>query len=247
MLRVENLSAGYKGNAVIENLSFSLDPGNFLAVLGKNGAGKTTLLHAISGIIEYTGNVDYDGISLKTLARSEIAKIVGVVEQNINLVPFKVHEVVCLGRVPYAKLFSWQQEDFEIVERAMKKVGIWHLRNRLITEISAGETQKVMIAKVLAQDAKVLLLDEPTSHLDLESQFVTIEILKELCNNGKIVIAVFHDINLAKFATHVLFLGGNHKGRRYLFGDEGILTAKNVALCLNVDEDKVSSQFKISK
>lgn len=225
---------------MIKNLSFSLEHGDFLVVLGRNGVGKTTLLRAISGRISYDGCVEYNGVSFRTLARSEIAKIVGVVEQNINLVPFRVYEVVCLGRLPYSKMFSWERKDFEIVEDAMKKVGIWHLRNRLITEISAGELQKVMIAKVLAQDAKVLLLDEPTSHLDLESKFVTMEILKRLCKEGRIVIAVFHDIYLAKFATHVLFVGEN-----YLFGKADILTARNVALYLNVEEARAKEYFTI--
>ncbi|MCX8173928.1 MAG: ABC transporter ATP-binding protein [Thermoplasmata archaeon] len=225
---------------MIKNLSFSLKPGNFLAVIGRNGAGKTTLLRVLSGRIDYAGTVEYNGISLRTLERLEIARIVGVVEQNVNLVPFRVFDVVCLGRLPYAKFFSWQREDFDTVEGAMKKVGIWHLRNRLITEISAGELQKTLIAKVLAQDAKLLLLDEPTSHLDLESQFVTMEILRELCREERTVIAVFHDINLAKFATHVLFLG-----EKSLFGGAEILTSKNVSEYLRVGAEIVERYFQI--
>ncbi|MGB9636809.1 MAG: ABC transporter ATP-binding protein [Thermoplasmata archaeon] len=228
---MENLSTGYT-NPVIKNLSFSLKPGNFLAVLGKNGSGKTTLLRAIGGTLRYTGKIQFCGREIIGMERREIAKVVGVVEQSINLYPFRVYEVVCMGRIPYAGMFSFQQGDFAKVEEAMKKVGIWNLRNRLITEISAGELQKTLIAKVLAQETKILLLDEPTSHLDLESQHNTVQLIKQLCREGKIVIAVFHDLHLAGNASHVLFLGKDH-----LFGERELLNAKNIARYMGVSEE----------
>lgn len=238
MLEVVNLCAGYKGRKVFSGLSFKLKPGDFLAVLGKNGSGKTTLLRALSATIPYEGAVKYNGRELKGMGRRELAKVLGIVEQNVNLVPLKAYEVVLLGRLPYAKFFSWQNEDFKAVENAMRKVGIWELRNRLITELSAGELQKVMIAKVFAQNAKILLLDEPTSHLDLESQIVTIKMLRQACKEGRIVISVFHDINLAKFASHILFMGEN-----VLFGSADILTLENLSTYLNISAEMLHQYF----
>lgn len=231
MLTVKNLSVSYPNNPVLNDLNFVLKPGDFLAVLGKNGSGKTTLLRAIAGNVKYTGEIRYNDKVLTKLPRTERAKIVGVVEQGMSPAPFSVYDVVCMGRTPYARMFSWSMEDLKMVEHALKKVGVWELRNRLITEISAGELQKTLIAKVLAQDVKILLLDEPTSHLDLQAQLTALSIIQQLRNEGKIIIGVFHDINLARIASHVLFLARGE----YLFGKCSLINEEHMRRYLGVD------------
>ncbi|MDK2871996.1 MAG: cobalamin transport system ATP-binding protein [bacterium] len=203
MLEVRNVYAGYAGKSVIKDITFSLRKGDFLAILGPNGSGKSTIIKVISGILRpLKGSVIFDGLDILSLSSYERARIVATLPQTVRFdFPFSVEEVIAMGRYPY------KGKGQEIVEELIQRLHLQELKNRKITSLSGGEFKRVVIAKVLAQTPKILLLDEPLNHLDLKHQAILIELLKEITANGVIVISVFHEINIAlRMASFVMLL-----------------------------------------
>ena len=169
-LDVQSLSVALGENHILKDASFSIDSGEFVGIIGPNGSGKTTLLKTLRGLYSTSGgHILWDGKSIDTLGDKEIAHHVAYMQQSVDVsFDYEAIDIVMTARYPYLKW--WQQEgpeDKAIVEAAMKEVGVYHLRNRSIQSLSGGERQRVFLAKALAQQTEVLLLDEPTAALDL--------------------------------------------------------------------------------
>ena len=211
--RLAGVSAGYPSRTVLDAIDLELEVGEAVALLGPNGSGKTTLLGVLAGTLPVTGgSVELFGRPIGRWARAEIARVVTVLPQGMELpAGFRVAEVVALGRVPHAtSRFSVPAEDAAIVARALADAGASDLAARPTSELSGGERQRVLLAMALAQEPRLLLMDEPTLHLDLGHQLALLELIAHLRRARKItVVAVLHDPNLAvRFADRILLLQG---------------------------------------
>ena len=195
---VKELSFSYINSAILDNVNIEVDIGKLTIILGRNGSGKSTFLRILAGLLPVSeGTVTILGSDISGLSFSDRAKQVGFMNQQHKAIfPFPVEEVVLTGRAGHVN-YSPKAYDRKVAHEAMEKVGIEHLRGRKYNELSGGEQQLVMIARVLAQNPKVLLLDEPTSHLDLYYQSRILRLLKDLRNEGMSIVCVFHDPNLA--------------------------------------------------
>ncbi len=201
LLSAQNLSFSYANVPTLIDIDFALECGALRALLGPNGSGKTTLLKLLTGILQPTrGAVLYDDADLKTLSRREIARRVALVPQELNLqFGFSVRQMVMLGRTPHVSALGGpSKQDREVVERVMEMTEIQEMRERVVTELSGGEQQRVVIAMALAQEPQALLLDEPTVHLDISHQIEILDLVRKLNRErGLTVLATMHDLNLA--------------------------------------------------
>jgi iron complex transport system ATP-binding protein len=209
LLRVNLLNSGYTGKTVLRDIHFELPAGRILALIGPNGSGKTTLIRALSGVLPVVeGKLHVNGTDLAKASQLERAQLLAVVPQSTHIPPtFTVDEVVMMGRTPYINwLGSTTQKDEAIVEKAMALTDITRFKGCLSGELSAGERQRVILARALAQDTPVLLMDEPTSHLDLRYQIEFLELAVSLAyEQNKTVLIALHDLNLAaRFGDEVL-------------------------------------------
>ncbi|NJE04044.1 ABC transporter ATP-binding protein [Thermococcus sp. MV11] len=204
-VEAENLRFSYDEREVLRGVSLRIETGEFVAVLGPNGAGKSTLVKCIAGILE-CGGVEVFGKPIGEYSRNELARILAYVPQRTEPGFMTVFDTVLLGRRPYMGLRP-SRRDIEAVERALKRLGIWDLTPRRTRGLSGGELQKVNIARALAQEPRVLIMDEPTNNLDVKSQLEVMQLAKELSREGKTVITVMHDVNLAlRFARRFIFM-----------------------------------------
>ncbi len=231
MLSLQNISAGYAGRLVLQNVAVDITAGEFVGLIGPNGSGKTTLLRVISGVLPTRqGEVWLGGRKLQEMGRRDVAKHVAHLLQECTFgLAFSVREVVLMGRSPHLSRFGRETErDLVIVERAMDLANILHIADRPITEISGGERQRAFIAMCLAQEPEVLLLDEPTSHLDIGHQLSILDLIRSLSRRTRMtVVAVFHDLNLAaEYCDRLLLLD---RGRLAALGAvPDVLTAANL-------------------
>ncbi|MCM3273734.1 ABC transporter ATP-binding protein [Paenibacillus elgii] len=194
-LEVRNVSFSYKQKQVFSNVSFSLNEGEILSILGPNGSGKSTLLNCIARLLKgEQGDIFLDGKSTYDYTMNEFAKNIGYVPQNHTpAYAFTVKEFVVMGRSPYISAFSMPSDkDYKIALEAIEMIGIGHLLTKPYTELSGGERQLVTIARAIAQQSKIILLDEPTSQLDYGNQIRTIEIIKKLSHKGYGIIMTTH-------------------------------------------------------
>jgi iron complex transport system ATP-binding protein len=209
-LVAHGLAAGYGARRVLRGIDLTLEPGGLTALVGPNGAGKSTLLRALAGLIRPTaGSVTLDGADVFAMSRAALATRVAVVPQTFDtLFPFTVREIVGLGRSARLGLFARPTDaDREAVERAIETQELSALADRRIDALSGGERQRVVLAMALAQEAGVLLLDEPTAHLDPSHQRGVLLRVGELARTrGVITVAVLHDLNLAALADRVVVL-----------------------------------------
>ncbi len=208
MLKVENLVFKYGKNEVLNNINFEIGEGDAVAILGNNGVGKSSLIKCLNKIISpVSGTVYLNGQNIKKISRSEIAKEIAYVAQLGELSPTTVFDTVMLGRMPYVKI-NPSKNDYKIVEDILKKIQIEDLSFRLLTQLSGGQVQKVMLARALAQEPKILILDEPTNNLDMKSQHNLLSLVKSIVDEQDIcVIEVLHDLNLAmRYCNKFLFL-----------------------------------------
>ncbi len=211
MLRVEDLSAGYNAKPAIQGITFNLLPGRLMGLLGPNGSGKSTLLRAISGVLKPTqGSAWADDSRLTGADAREVAKRVAVVPQGSRLPPgFTAQEIVLMGRAPY---LGWSGHastaDEAVAHSALEQAGALEFSNRFADRLSAGEQQRVILARALAQTTPILLLDEPTTHLDLFYQLETLQAVRRLASeHGLAVLMALHDLNLAaRFCDDLLVL-----------------------------------------
>lgn len=200
-IEVQNLSFAYSGRVVLDGISFAVERGVICGLLGPNGSGKTTLLKCINGLrTPMDGQVMIDGAPIDSMTRQGIASKVSVVPQQANIVfPFKAIELVIMGKCP--ELEHWQspqEADYVRAETLMESLGIGHLAYRRVTEISGGERQLVLITRAVFQGADIMLLDEPTAHLDYRNQFAILRLVTGVAREkGLTVIITLHDPNLA--------------------------------------------------
>ncbi len=208
---VSALCCGYPGVEVLKGISFSVAKGEFVGILGPNGAGKSTLVLALSGIIPVTrGGIEIFGTGLDRLSLKERARRMAVIVQDGDIrFPFSCREIVEMGRYPHKK--RWQMDsmtDFEAVEKALSLTDTAFLANRPISAVSGGERQRVFMAKTIAQQARILLLDEASSAMDVHRRLRMFKVLDELNRQEELtVLAVLHDVNLAAlFCRRLIFL-----------------------------------------
>jgi iron complex transport system ATP-binding protein len=212
MLAIAGLSAQYSGTPVLHNITFEAAPGAIIGLIGPNGAGKSTLLRAISGAIAPSaGAVRLGGRELGRLSANERARLVAVVPQIAHMpAGFSVAEVVLMGRAPHLPRFGGESaRDREVARAALARTDTLALAGRAAHTLSGGEQQRVLIARALAQEPRVLLLDEATAHLDLKHQVAVLGLVRQLARDGMIVIAALHDLNLAAvYADRLALLRG---------------------------------------
>jgi len=209
-LALEGVSLAQRGRAVLADASLTLTLGEVLVLAGRNGAGKTTLLRVATGIAAPSaGCVRLEGRALAELPRREIARTLALVPQDTSVpFPFTVEEIVLLGRAPHLSALGFEsREDRRIAGACMERLGIGALAQRSIQELSGGERQLAMIARALAQTPRILLLDEPTAHLDLAHRLALEELLRSLAREGKAALLVSHDLaGAARVADRIALL-----------------------------------------
>lgn len=230
-MEVSQLEFSYGSHEILKEISFQVQKGSFLTIIGPNGSGKSTLLKNISAALRpQKGTVLLKNQEVYAIKPKELAKKLAVVPQDtaVNF-QFTVLDTVLMGRMPHQSRFQHDsEEDLAIARWAMELTNTWHLKDCLITEISGGERQRVIVARALTQKPQVLLLDEPTAHLDLQHQMELLELLQSLTKTEKLtVLAVLHDLNLAsQFSDYTILL---YKNRIFAAGKpEEVLTAKNI-------------------
>ncbi len=219
-ITTNNLTAGYPGSFQIQDLNFQIKEAGFWGIIGPNGSGKSTLLKVLSKIIPIqTGTVSIQNVPLEGLSLSELARHMAVVGSEAHFTfPFRVFDVVMMGRIPFVgRLGSYVERDRTITEAVLKRTEVWEFRDRMIHQLSSGERQRVLLARALAQEPKILLLDEPTAHLDLHYEIEIFRILKGLnIADGITVVTVSHNLNLiAEFCRTIIVL---RKGKSVAIG-----------------------------
>ncbi len=228
MIDVRRLAFSYKHNRpVLKNINFYASKGQCTAILGNNGAGKSTLIKCLNRILEpEQGIVHVGGKNIFTLNQNDIAKCMAYVAQHNLKDRFTVYDSVLLGRKPYIT-FEPDREDYRIVEAIIKRMKLEHLALCYLDELSGGEIQKVILARALAQQPDVLLLDEPTSNLDLGNQHEVLATIREIAQSEQIVvIIIIHDLNLAlRYCDRFMFLSNN---RIFACGGVEIMTPENI-------------------
>jgi iron complex transport system ATP-binding protein len=210
ILEVSELICGYDGRKIINAISFSIKEKDIVGIIGPNGAGKTTLFRAITRILKpYQGMIYYKGKDIQEIPYNDLAKNIAVLPQVLS-VPFSftVEEFVSMGRFPHiGRLTSLKDKDFAIIEESMALTDTLNLEDRFINELSGGERQMVHIAQALAQEPQLILLDEPTAHLDIAHQIKILDLIRKLNKEkGLSVIMVLHDLNLSSQYCHNLIL-----------------------------------------
>ncbi|MFI5532909.1 ABC transporter ATP-binding protein [Kitasatospora sp. NPDC051853] len=211
-LRAEDLTLAYDQRTVASSLSVSIPDRSFTVILGPNACGKSTLLKALARLIKPTaGTVHLDGAAIAGYRTREVARRLGLLPQSANAPSgISVSELVARGRYPHQGfLRQWSSEDEEAVTEAMRRTGVLDLADRPVDDLSGGQRQRVWLAMVLAQQTAILLLDEPTTFLDISHQFEVLDLCAELHEErGHTVVAVLHDLNqAARYATHLVVLG----------------------------------------
>jgi iron complex transport system ATP-binding protein len=251
-LRINNVACRYESANVLENINFSARGGDFIGVIGPNASGKSTLLKSISKLLKpHTGVVLLNGRDVHTLKSAEIAKNLAVVPQeSVISFAFTALEVVLMGRTPHWNRFEREsKKDFIIAQKAMELTNTWYLAQRPIDTLSGGEKQRIIIARALTQEPKVLLLDEPTDHLDINHQIEILDLIKKLSKEERtVVIGVFHDLNIAsQYCDKLILL---YQGRIFAAGGAGdVLTGENIekvyGVKVTVKQDTISGKLLI--
>jgi len=212
-LEINNLCGGYGKEIIIKELSFKIKEGDLFGIIGPNGSGKSTLLRLMSRVLTpQGGNILLEGIDINQMKLKEFAKKVAFVPQEtlINF-SFSVEDIVLMGRIPHLRRLQFEtKNDFLIAEESLRLTDTFYLKDKEIENLSAGERQRVIIAKALAQQPKLLFLDEPTSHLDIGHQIQILDLLKKLNRqNNLTIVMVLHDLNLASAYCDRLVLLNN--------------------------------------
>ncbi len=199
LFELSGVGMRYGESHVLRDITLSFERGCMAAVVGPNGAGKSTLLGIIAGLRrQHTGTCLFEGTEVRKWHRRAFARRVAFVPQSLHVeFPFTAEQVVLMGRTPFADGFFESPDDHAAVDRAMKLTDVLAFRKRDFRTLSGGERQRVVLASALAQDPSVLLLDEPTTFLDLRHQLAIYRLLRDLCGQGLLAIAVTHDLNLA--------------------------------------------------
>lgn len=248
VIEIDNLTFTYDPRAfepVLKNLTFSVEQGDFLSIIGPNGSGKTTLFKLITGIIKISKPcIKIWGRSINSFPRKELVKYVAALPsaELIHNQVLKVQDYLELARYPYLKTFqSLSRVDYSVIENAKKITNVQRLSNKYLWELSQGELSRVRIARILAQDAKIIIMDEPTAHLDIDHKLWLLGALRRLKSTGKTVITIVHDINLAyKYSDKILVL---NNGALEFFGPRDSLKLDLLESIFNVRIKKCSDDI----
>jgi len=209
-VEVKNLSYAYEDLRVLEDLSFSVNPGEFFVVIGPNGSGKTTLMKLIAGLLRSKrAKIRIMGEDIRSYGRKDLARRIAFVPQSVPLdFPFTVSDVVLFGRAPHLGTFGLESEnDIKLAEQAMAFTGVDHLARRRMDQLSGGERQRVFIARAVCQEPAIMILDEPTAALDIAHQMRIMDLMEKMKREKAITsIMVSHDINLAAMYADTLLL-----------------------------------------
>ena len=238
LLDIAGVECRYGSVKVLEDVSLSVHEGDFVGILGPNGSGKTTLIKSISRTLKPSvGTILLNEADIYSLKSVEVAKQLAVVPQDSSIgFSFAALDVVLMGRNPHMARFQMESsKDLAIAKKAMIMTNTWQFAERPINELSGGERQRVIIARAIAQEPKILLLDEPLTHLDIINQLEIMDLVKELCEKEKLIIlAVFHDLNLAaRYCTSAIML---KKGKIFSAGTlSEVLTSENIKGVFNVN------------
>ncbi|MBA7504651.1 Fe(3+) dicitrate transport ATP-binding protein FecE [subsurface metagenome] len=230
-LELQSVWLAYGGKVVVKDLTFQVMPGEMVGLIGPNGSGKSTIIKAISRVISlYSGKILLDGKDVSKIPRGDLARLLGVVPQ-MPLLPsaFTAFEIVLMGRNPHLGLLQYEgARDLGITWQAMEKTATHTLAERRVGELSGGEIQRLVIARVLAQEPKSILLDEPTANLDISHQVEILDLIKNLCLENKLtVVAALHDLNLASQYCDRLILIDN--GRVHAHGTpREVINSRNI-------------------
>lgn len=237
-LEVMDLGYEYSEKKVLESISFNVRPGEILGILGPNGCGKTTMLKNLNrNLSPHKGCILLDGTDLEEMHKRDIAKRIASVPQSNEIrFAFTVREMVEMGRMPFQEAFRGNSsEDERIVDESMELTGISGMSDRLINTMSGGERQRVIIARAIAQSPEIILMDEPTLHLDINMQFEVLDLVSDLAKRkGLTVIIVSHDLPMvARYCDRMILI---HDRTVYAEGTpEEILTPENMRTVFNVD------------
>ena len=231
LLRIKNLYGGYHKTEVIKGISMDINAGDFLGIIGPNGSGKTTFFRLITRVLKTSsGSVYLEGTDVLGMDLKEFCRKVAFAGQDIATdFSFTVAEIALMGRIPHLKRLQFEnKEDMRIADEALSLTDSVSLKDKCIDELSAGECQRVIIARALAQEPRLMLLDEPTSHLDIGHQIQILDLLKRLNRNKGLTIAmILHDLNLASaYCNRIILLD---KGKIFRQGaPEEVLTYENI-------------------
>lgn len=236
-ISIENLRFAYDRKPILNDLSLDFPQGGFCSIVGPNGSGKTTLLKCVAGLLKPdSGTVTLNGKLLSEYKMMELAQEIAYVPQYQDIVfEISVFDYVMLGRNPYQTPWETERpEDRDVVREMLEKCNVWHHRDHLLQELSGGERQRVTIARAMAQQTGIMLLDEPLSNLDVTHKFEIMDILQALNEErGTTILIILHDLPIAKaYSKQVLLL---KDGNLLQFGDTGaVLTEENIRCCFNL-------------
>ncbi len=237
-LTIDGIDYSYGSVDVLKDVGFAVESGQFLGILGPNGSGKTTLLKSISRVLKpQKGAIFIGDENVYKMKTVDVAKQMAVVPQSTPVCfDFTALEVVLMGRNPHMARFKMEgKKDLDIAKNSMQLTRTWEFADRPVNELSGGESQRVIIARALAQEPQILLLDEPTTHLDISNQLEIMDLIKHLCETKKLlIVAVFHDFNLAaRYCDSIILL---NDGKIVAIGKMNeTLTSENVKKVFNVD------------
>uniref|UniRef100_A0A7C6EHQ6 ABC transporter ATP-binding protein n=1 Tax=candidate division WOR-3 bacterium TaxID=2052148 RepID=A0A7C6EHQ6_UNCW3 len=230
-IELSNVNFSYNDKNVLKDINLHIEKGEFTGIIGPNGAGKSTILRIMAGILKnFKGDVRVLNRDIKAIKQKELARVIGFVPQETHFQHnYSVEDIVTMGRYPYLQPFQrFGKDDIEAVEWAIEKSGLDEFRARPVKFISSGERQMVVICRALAQKPEILLLDEPTSHLDIKHQVRIMELLKDLNQNGMTIVVVNHDLNLSsQFCKKLILL---HKGSIYKTGTPEMIIDKKIVM-----------------
>jgi iron complex transport system ATP-binding protein len=250
-IETRDLSFAYQNRAVLRGVLLSVDPGEMVGILGPNGSGKTTLLRILSAVLKGQGEVRLNGRNIKNYGRRELSRLFAVVPQESRgNFPYTVAEIVSMGRASYHSPFALEgKKDLEVVRASLELTDSLALSQRYLHELSGGEKQRVMIARALAQEPEILLLDEPSAFLDLKHQVQIFELLRRLNRErGLTIIAALHDVNLAAlFFPRLVIL---REGKIYRDGSPGeVLTETTIeevyGIRVRIEKDRSGERLQL--
>ena len=238
-INIQNLHFGYDSRVIFNDLSVTFPQGGFCSILGPNGSGKTTLLKCVTGLLKPdSGTITLNGKPLADYKMMDLARTIAYVPQYQDIVfDISVFDYVLLGRNPYQTPWEMQRpEDKEVVEEALNKCNVWDYRDRLLQALSGGERQRVMVARAMAQQTGIMLLDEPLANIDITHKFGITDILQELNEEqGVSILIILHDLPIAKaYSKQILLL---KEGNVLQYGDRNaVLTEENIRNCFDLTE-----------
>ncbi len=240
MITIDNITAGYGNKKVLNHFSTRFNDADFCAIMGPNGAGKSTLLRTMAGLQAIqTGSILIDQQNINRFKAKELARQIAFVPQREDIVfEFSVFDTVMLGRNPYQNRWEWaNQNDVSLVKKILEQTHLQHLKDRLLSQLSGGELRRTMIARAIAQQTPIILLDEPLANLDVVHQFEIMDILTELNLNQKVtLVIILHDFPIAIQYTRQTLLMKD--GEIQHFGKTSeVLTKENVSQCFGLSQE----------